>query len=106
MKVIHRSENLLMLEDRPRFIGIMMIVLALAFAFGGSVMLSSGQMFGGLMMLLIGVGTSTDSEGTTYRMEIDLRDPPETVPLTTYYTSGNRPDGMAWAVNDWLGVRT
>jgi hypothetical protein len=154
MKVIHNTEQLLMIEDQPWFIGIMMIVMALIFAFGGMALLASGQLFGGLMMLLIGVGVplligalmvqrvrltfdrsvgtvtrtrrsvlgltqtthpldrldrarvgvSTDSDGTTYRMELDLRDPPEMVPFTTYHTSGTRPEEMTRAVNDWLGT--
>ena len=49
------------------------------------------------------VGISTDSDGVTYRTELDLRDPVETMPFTTYYTSGRRPEEMARAVNDWLG---
>jgi hypothetical protein len=154
MKVIHRTDDLLMIEDQPWFIGIMMIIMALVFAFGGMAILASGQIFGGVMMLLIGVGVpvligalmvqrvrmtfdrragtvtrtrrsvlgltqtthalnrldrarvgvSTDSDGTTYRMELDLRDPPEMVPFTTYHTSGKRPEAMAQAVNDWLGT--
>jgi hypothetical protein len=154
MKVIHRTDDLLMIEDQPWFIGIMMIIMALVFAFGGMAILASGQIFGGVMMLLIGVGVpvligalmvqrvrmtfdrragtvtrtrrsvlgltqtthalnrldrarvgvSTDSDGTTYRMELDLRDPPEMVPFTSYHTSGKRPEAMAQAVNDWLGT--
>lgn len=153
MKVIHRTDTLLMIEDQPWLIGILMIVMALIFAFGGMAMLISGEAFGGLMMLLIGVGVpvligalmvqrvrltfdraagtltrtrrsalgltqtthrldrlerarvgvNSDSDGMTYRMEFDLRDPPETVPFTTYYTSGRRPEEMARAVNDWIG---
>ena len=141
-----------MIEDRPWLIGILMIVMALVFAFGGLALLASGEGFGGVMMLLIGVGVpvligalmvqrvrltfdrdagivtrtrrsvlgltrtthpldrldrahvgaSTDSDGTTYRMELDLRDPPEVIPFTSYYTSGSRPAEMARAVNDWL----
>jgi hypothetical protein len=154
MKVIHHTEQLLMIEDRPWFIGIMMILMALTFAFGGTALLASGQLLGGLMMFLIGVGVpvligalmvqrvrltfdrsagtvtrtrrsvlgltqtshpldrldrarvgvSTDSDGTTYRMELDLRDPPEIVPFTSYHTSGKRPEVMAQTVNDWLGT--
>lgn len=154
MKVIHRSQALLVIEDQPWFIGIMMIVMALVFAFGSMALLASGQIFGGLMLLLIGfgvpvligalmvqrvrlafdrsagtvtrtrrsvlgltqtthaldrldrarVGVSTDSDGTTYRMEIDLRDPPEMLPFTSYHTSGRRPEEMARAVNDWLSA--
>ncbi|WP_137109266.1 sodium/calcium exchanger protein [Rhodobacter sp. SY28-1] len=154
MKVIHNTEQLLILEDQPWFIGIMMIVMALIFAFGGMAILASGEVFGGLMMLLIGVGVpvligalmvqrvrltfdrsagtvsrtrrsvlgltqtvhpldrldrarvgvSTDSDGTTYRMELDLRDPPEIVPFTSYHTSGKRPEAMAQTVNGWLGT--
>ena len=154
MKVIHNTEQLLILEDQPWFIGIMMIVMALIFAFGGMAILASGEVFGGLMMLLIGVGVpvligalmvqrvrltfdrsagtvsrtrrsvlgltqtvhpldrldrarvgvSTDSDGTTYRMELDLHDPPEIVPFTSYHTSGKRPEAMAQMVNDWLAA--
>lgn len=154
MKVIHRTDDLLIVEDRPWFIGIMMIVMALVFAFGGMAILASGEILGGVMMLLIGVGVplligalmvqrvrltfdrragtvtrtrrsvlgltqtthalnrldrarvgvSTDSDGTIYRMELDLRDPPETVPFTTYHTSGKRPEELTRAVNDWLGT--
>jgi len=153
MKVIHRTDTLLMIEDQPWLIGVLMIVMALIFAFGGMVMLVSGELFGGLMMLLIGVGVpvligalmvqrvrvtfdrsagtvtrtrrsvlgltqttralgrlerarvgvSTDSDGSTYRTELDLRDPAETMPFTSYYTSGRRPEEMVRAVNDWLG---
>lgn len=154
MKVVHRSEQLLIVEDQPWLIGVLMIVMALVFAVGGMALLASGEVFGGLMMLLIGVGVpvligalmvqrvrltfdrsagtvtrtrrsvlgltqtthaldrldrarvgaSSDSDGTTYRMELDLRDPPETLPFTTYHTSGRRPEEMARAVNDWLGM--
>ena len=154
MKVIHRTEDLLMVEDRPWLIGIMMIVMALIFAVGGMALLASGEVFGGAMMLLIGVGVpvligalmvqrvrltfdrpagtvtrtrrsvlglsqtvhrldrldrarvgvSIDSDGTSYRMELDLRDPPEMLPFTTYHTSGRRPEAMAQAINDWLGA--
>jgi hypothetical protein len=154
VKVIHQTEQLLMIEDQPWLIGVLMIVMALIFAFGGTAILASGHLLGGVMMLLIGVGVpvligalmvqrvrltfdrsaetvtrtrravfgltqtthaldrldrarvgvSTDSDGTTYRMELDLRDPPEMVPFTTYYTSGKRPEEMARAVNDWLGM--
>ena len=152
MKIIHDTDQNLMIEDQPWLIGILMIVMALVFAFGGMALLASGEVFGGAMMLLIGVGVpvligalmvqrvrltfdrstgtvtrtrrsvlgltvsthaldrldqarvgvSTDSDGTTYRMELDLRDPPEVVPFTSYYTSGRRPEEMARAVHDWL----
>lgn len=153
MKVIQRTEQILMIEDQPWLIGVLMIIMALTFAFGGMAILASGELFGGLMMLLIGVGVpvligalmvqrvrltfdrsagtvtrtrrsvlgltqtthpldrldrarvgvSTDSDGTTYRMELDLRDPQEMLPFTTYHTSGRRPEAMAQEVNDWLG---
>lgn len=152
MKVIHHSDAMLVLEDRPWLIGILMIVMALIFAFGGMALLASGETFGGLMMLLIGVGVpvligalmvqrvrlafdrsagtvtrtrrsvlgltrtthalqrlerarvavSTDSDGSTWRMELDFRDPSEMVPFTAYHTSGAQPEAMAQAVNDWL----
>ena len=154
MKVIHHTEQLLMIEDRPWFIGIMMIVMALVFAFGGMAILASGEIFGGVMMLLIGVGVplligalmvqrvrltldrssglltrtvrsvrglseeshpldrlsratvgvSTDSDGTTYRTELHLADPPQVVLFTSYYTSGRKPEAMAQTVNNWLAV--
>ncbi len=152
MKVIHRTDQVLMIEDRPWLIGILMIGMALIFAFSGMAMLAAGEVFGGLMMLMIGVGVpvligavmvqrvrltldrsagtvtrtrrsvlgltqttyrldrldeahvgvSTDSDGTTRRMELSFRDPSETVPFTTYYTSGGKPEAMAGAVNDWI----
>ena len=152
MKVIHRSDTMLVLEDQPWLIGILMIGMVLIFAFGGMVLLASDETFGGLMMLLIGTGVpvligalmvqrvrltldrsagtvtrtrrsvlgltqttqaldrldrarvavSSDSDGSTYRMELDFRDPAGRVPFTTYHTSGTRPEAMAQAVNDWL----
>jgi len=155
MKVIHRSDTLLMIEDRPWLIGILMIGTALIFLAGSMALLSSGETFGGLMMGLIGVGVpvligalmvqrvrltfdrkagqitrmrrsvlgltrvtypldrlvearvgaSRDGDGTTYRMELRLADPVETVPFTSYHTSGRKPDEMAQAVNDWLVQR-
>jgi hypothetical protein len=122
------------------------------FAFGAMSLIGAGQIFGGVMMVLIGVGVpvllgalfvqrvrltldrrtseitrtrrsvlgltqatyplhrltgarvdaSVDSDGTTYRMELCLTDPPETVPFTTYYTSGRKPQKMADAVEAWL----
>jgi hypothetical protein len=152
MKVLHQSETMLMLEDRPWLIGILMIVMALVFAFGAMALIAAGEVLGGLLMGLIGVGVpvligalmvqrvrltldrqtgqitrtrrsvlgltqqtyplhrlkgaqvgvSTDSDGSTYRMELCLADPPETVPFTTYYTSGQRPERMAEAVESWL----
>ncbi|MBN8632467.1 MAG: hypothetical protein J0L76_16630 [Rhodobacterales bacterium] len=152
MKVILRTDQVLMIEDSPWRIGILMIGLALALAFAGMVMLRAGELFAGLIMLLIGVGVpvvigasmvqrvrltfdraagtvtrtrrsvlgltqtthaldrlerarvdvSTDSDGSTYRMELDFRDPPEMVPFTTYHTNGGKPEAMTRAVNDWL----
>jgi hypothetical protein len=154
MKVIHRTDRLLVLEDRPWLIGVLMIIMVLVFLAGGMALLASGEVFGGLMMLLIGggvplliaalmvqrvrltldrgtgtvtrtrrsvlgltrtthdlsrvekarVAVSTDSDGSTYRMELDLGDPPETLPFTTYFTSGTRPEQMAAAVNHWLAA--
>lgn len=152
MKVIHRSDQLLVIEDRPWFIGLFMIGMALVFLFGGMKILASGETFGGLMTLLVGVGAplligvlmvrrvrltfdraagtltrvsrsvrgltrasyaldrldqaqlgvSTDSDGTTYRTELRLKAPMETVPFTSYYVSGRRPGQMVEVVNDWL----
>jgi hypothetical protein len=152
MKVLHQSDTILMLEDRPWLIGILMIAMALVFAFGAMALIGSGEILGGVFVGLIGVGVpvllgalfvqrvrltldrqsglvtrtrrsvlgltqatyplhrlkgaqvdaSTDSDGTTYRMELRLVDPPETVPFTTYYTSGKRPQKVADAVEAWL----
>jgi hypothetical protein len=152
MKVIHRSDTLLMIEDRPWLLGIAMIGMALVFLIGSMAMIASGQVLGGAFTGLLGVGlpaligalmvqrvrltfdrasgqltrtsrsvkglkresyaldrlvearvgTSTDSDGTTYRTELHLQDPPETVLFTSYYTSGQKPRLMAEAVNDWL----
>jgi hypothetical protein len=154
MKVLHDSDTLLMLEDRPWRIGILMIVMALAFAFGAMALIGAGQVPGGILMALVGVGVpvllgalfvqrvrltldrktglvtrtrrsvlgltqathplqrltgarvgaSVDSDGATYRMELCLADPPETVPFTTYYTSGQRPHRMAEVVESWLSL--
>lgn len=56
MKVIHRSDSLLMIEDRPWLIGAMMIFAALLFLFGGMVLIGQGEVIGGLAMILIGAG--------------------------------------------------
>ena len=56
MKVIHRSDMQLVLEDRPWLLGLTMIVMAvgiLAFALS---LLSEGEVAGGIMLGLIGVG--------------------------------------------------
>jgi hypothetical protein len=154
MKVLHRSESLLVLEDRPWFLGIMLIIMALGFLFGGMAMIGEGLLLGGATIALVGggvpiliaalmvrrvrltldrstglltrtmrsvrglaqeshpldrltkatVAVSYDSDGNTYRTELHLTDPDQTVPFTTYYTSGRQPDAMAKAVNDWLGT--
>lgn len=152
MKVVHQTDALLVFEDRPWLIGILMIAMVLSFLAGGLALFAAGKLFGGLMLVLVGcwvplliaglmvqrvrltfdratgtvtrtrrsvrgldqtshrldrlwrarVAVSSDSDGTTYRMELDLHDPPEILPFTTYYTSGSRPERMAGAVNDWL----
>jgi hypothetical protein len=152
MKVIHRSEQLLVLEDQPWFIGIFMIAMTLFFVGGSMTLIGEGKILGGAFMGLLGggvpiligalmvrrvrltfdrpsgqltrtsrsvrnlrkdvyalgrlvearVGVSTDSDGNTYRTELALQDPPETVPFTSYYTRGRKPDRMAEAINDWL----
>lgn len=56
MKVIQRSDQLLVIEDRPWFIGVVMILMALVFIFGGMKLLAAGEAFGGLMMVLVGAG--------------------------------------------------
>jgi hypothetical protein len=152
MKVIHRSDTLLMLEDRPWFLGLFLVFFALVFAFGGLAMMGEGKILGGAFFALFGagiplliaalmvrrvrvsldrstgqitriersvrgltrttyaldrlqearVGVSYDSDGNTYRTELRLTGPEETVIFTSYYTSGRKPEAMAEAVNDWL----
>lgn len=155
MKVLHRSDALLVLEDRPWLLGILLIAMALAFVFGGLAMMGEGMMLGGAFFALFGggvpiliaalmvrrvrltldrstglltrtmrsvrglsqeihaldrltmatVGVSHDSDGTTYRTELRLTGPDQTVPFTSYYTSGRKPEAMAQAVNDWLAAK-
>ncbi|MFM7334056.1 MAG: hypothetical protein ACKO2N_17075 [Tabrizicola sp.] len=154
MKVIHRSDTLLVLEDRPWFLGIFMIAMSLCFVAGGLAMTGEGMLLGGAFFAMFGggiplliaalmvrrvrvsldrssgqitriersvrglkrttypldrlqeakVGVSYDSDGNTYRTELRLTGPEETVPFTSYYTSGRKPEVMAEAVNDWLTV--
>jgi hypothetical protein len=56
MKVVHRSDQRLILEDQPWLIGLMLILMALGFLAGALALLGRGEMFGGLMMGLIGAG--------------------------------------------------
>lgn len=152
MKIIHRSDTLLMLEDQPWIFGLLLILFALVFAFGGMAMMREGMVWGGAFFAMFGagiplliaalmvrrvrvtldrtagqitriersvqglkrttyaldrlqeakVGVSIDSDGNTYRTELRLTGPDETVPFTSYYTSGRKPEVMAEAVNDWL----
>lgn len=152
MKVIHRSNQLLILEDRPWFLGIAMIAMALMFVGGSLALIGQGEILGGLFLGLLGggvpiliaalmvrrvrltldrqagrltrtsrsvaglrqqvyaldrlveakVGVNYDSDGNTYRTELHLQSPPETVPFTSYCTNGRKPERMAEAVNDWL----
>jgi hypothetical protein len=154
MKVIHRTDSVLILEDRPWFLGVFLILMALCFIFGGMAMVGAGQWLGGAFFALFGgglplliaalmvrrvrltldrstgqltrtmrsvrglsqeshpldrltkasVGVSTDSDGNTCRTELQLADPPQVVPFTSYYTNGRKPETMAQAVNDWLGT--
>ncbi|MFN4193647.1 MAG: hypothetical protein ACK4FR_11950 [Tabrizicola sp.] len=152
MKVIHRSDQLLVIEDRPWFIGLALIAMTLVSIFGGLQLVASGKAFGGMVLLLLGagvplviaalmvrrvrltfdrsertltrvsrsvrgltrhsyalerlqsaqLGVSTDSDGSTWRTELRLSDPAETVLFTDYYTSGCGPERMVDVVNDWL----
>jgi hypothetical protein len=152
MKIIHRSDQLLVIEDQPWLIGILMIGMALVFLVGGMALLSAGEAFGGLIMLVIGVGVplligavmvqrvrltldrasgeitrtsrsvrglkvetfaldrlesvqvgiNTGGKSTTRRTELRLTAPSETVPFTSYYTSGRKPDQLAEVIGDWL----
>lgn len=56
MNVIHRSDTLLMLEDRPWVFGLFLIFLALIFAFGGMAMTGAGQVLCGAFFALFGAG--------------------------------------------------
>lgn len=56
MKVIHRSDTFLMLEDRPWFLGLVLICMALMFAFSGMAMMGEGSMLGGAFFALFGAG--------------------------------------------------
>lgn len=56
MKVIHWSDRQLILEDKPWLIGVMMIVMALVFLAGGMALFRAGEIFGAVMMGLLGVG--------------------------------------------------
>lgn len=58
MKVIHRTDQVLMIEDRPWLLGALLIGMALIFAFAGMAALASGEVFGGQMIFLGGVGMS------------------------------------------------
>jgi hypothetical protein len=156
MKVIHRTAKHLVIEDKPWLIGLMMIGMALVFLFGSMKLLADGEVLGGSLLGLVGVGVplvigavmvqrvrvvfdrttgevrrtcrsvrgltevaypldrishaslgvSTDSDSTTYRLELALKGPVETLPFTTYYTSGRRPDHLCSEVNEWLGEGT
>jgi hypothetical protein len=56
MKVIHRSDTQLMLEDQPWFLGVCLILFALVFAFGGLAMMGEGKVLGGAFFALFGAG--------------------------------------------------
>jgi hypothetical protein len=44
---VHQSKILLVLEDRPSFLGLMLLGMALAMLFGGMVMMREGLVRGG-----------------------------------------------------------
>lgn len=56
MKVIHRSDQLLVLEDRPWFIGIFMIAMALVFIGASMAVIGRGEILGGFLLGLVGGG--------------------------------------------------
>ncbi|HLQ19333.1 MAG TPA: hypothetical protein VK146_10170 [Tabrizicola sp.] len=56
MKVIHRSDTLLILEDQPWMLGVFLILFALVFAFGGLAMMGDGKVWGGMFFALFGAG--------------------------------------------------
>lgn len=56
MKVIHCSNTQLILEDRPWLLGLLMILMAMSFLAFALALLSEGEVAGGLMLGLIGVG--------------------------------------------------
>ena len=155
MKVLHQTDTQLIIEDRPWLLGILMIVMAIAFLGGAIIFFSQGEMLGGAIMGGVGVGVplliavimvqrvrltfdrgtglltktrksvfgltqtsyalhritravvgvSYGDDGNTYRLELSLSDPVETVPFTTYHTSGGKPEQLCDAVNTWLGIK-
>jgi hypothetical protein len=58
-----------------------------------------------IRLLRAEVSESSDSEGTTYRLVLKLTQPDETVPFTSYFTSGRRPERLCKVVNEWTGAR-
>lgn len=56
MKVIHRSDTLLMLEDRPWLLGLFLIAMALTFLVSGMAIIAKGMIFSGLFMGVVGTG--------------------------------------------------
>jgi hypothetical protein len=55
MKVIHRSGQLLVMECRPRLIGILLIGAVLRFLFGAMAHFPAGRWSGALMLPVVGV---------------------------------------------------
>lgn len=56
MKVIHRSDAQLVLEDRPWLLGLLMILMAVGFLAFALSLLSTGEVAGGLSLAVVGVG--------------------------------------------------
>jgi hypothetical protein len=53
MKVIHRSDTLLVLEDRPWLMGSFMIAMSLCFMAGGLAMMGEGMLLGGALFAAV-----------------------------------------------------
>lgn len=56
MKVIHKTTSLLMLEDRPWRIGLLVIGMAMIGVFASMSMIGSGEVLAGSAMAVFGVG--------------------------------------------------
>lgn len=56
MKIVHRSDTLLVLEDRPWVIGVFMIAMALMFLAASMAVVGRGEILGGFFLALVGGG--------------------------------------------------
>lgn len=56
MKVIHQSDTQLVIEDRPWLLGFFLILMAWVFVAGCMSLIVAGQVLGGLLLALVGIG--------------------------------------------------